>query len=60
MLLDIGDLPTRHNHVLALEQKHVERLLAGWVDELGVTILRGHEVTGLAQDDGGVDVRLAD
>ena len=60
VLLDIGDLPTRHNHVLALEQKHVERLLAGWVDELGVTILRGHEVTGLAQDDGGVDVRLAD
>ena len=60
VLLDIGDLPTRHNHVLALEQKHVERILAAWVDELGVAVLRGREVAGLAQDDGGVDVRLAD
>src|SRR5579864_2940438 len=59
-LLDISDFPTRHNYGLALWQSHVERILAGWIDELGVPIYRGHEVTGLAQDDGGVDVTLSD
>ena len=60
MLLDIGDLPTRHGHVLALEQKHVERHLAEWIAELGVPVLRGRDVTGFAQDDDGVDVDLSD
>jgi 2-polyprenyl-6-methoxyphenol hydroxylase-like FAD-dependent oxidoreductase len=57
--LDITDFPTRHNYVLALWQSHFERILAGWIDELGVPIMRGHEVTGLAQDDTGVDVELS-
>ncbi|HSK05736.1 MAG TPA: FAD-dependent monooxygenase [Kofleriaceae bacterium] len=56
--LDISDLPTRHNYVLALWQNHIERTLAAWVDELAVPIYRGHEVTGFAQDDTGVDVEL--
>ena len=60
MLLDIGDLPTRHGHVLALEQKHVEQLLAEWIAELGVPVLRGRDATGFAQDDAGVDVDLSD
>src|SRR3954451_20635306 len=55
----IGDFPTRHNYVLALSQEHIERILAGWVDELPVTIYRGREVTGFAQDDGGVDVETS-
>ncbi|HEY0745203.1 MAG TPA: FAD-dependent monooxygenase [Steroidobacteraceae bacterium] len=38
----------------------IERILAGWVDELGVSIYRGREVTGFAQDDTGVDVELSD
>ena len=38
--LDISDFPTRHNYILALWQSHFERILAGWVDELGVPILR--------------------
>jgi len=59
-LLDISDFPTRHNYGLGLWQNHIERILAGWVGELEVTIHRGHEVTGLVQDDTGVDVRLAD
>jgi 3-(3-hydroxy-phenyl)propionate hydroxylase len=59
MPLDIADLPTRHNHVLGLWQRHIERLLAGWVEELGVPVLRGREVVGLAQDDDGVDVALS-
>src|SRR5215470_1710205 len=54
--LDISDFPTRHNYVLALWQSHFERILAGWVAELGVPTLRGTEVVGFAQDDSGVDV----
>jgi 3-(3-hydroxy-phenyl)propionate hydroxylase len=58
--LDISDFPTRHNYVLGLWQKHIERILAEWVGELAVPIFRGHEVTGFAQDDTGVDVELSD
>src|SRR5436190_9245638 len=54
--LDISDFPTRHNYLLGLWQNHIERILAGWVDELAVPIYRGREVTGFAQDDTGVDV----
>ncbi len=57
--LDISDFPTRHNYGLGLWQKHIERILAGWVDELAVPIYRGREVTGFAQDDTGVDVVLS-
>jgi 3-(3-hydroxy-phenyl)propionate hydroxylase len=57
--LDISDFPTRHNYLLALWQSHFERILAGWVDELGVPILRRCEVVGFAQDDSGVDVELS-
>jgi 3-(3-hydroxy-phenyl)propionate hydroxylase len=58
--LDIGDFPTRHPYGLALRQRHVERLLAGWVDEGSVPIYRGRDVTGFAQDDAGVTIELAD
>jgi 3-(3-hydroxy-phenyl)propionate hydroxylase len=58
--LDISDFPTRHNYVLGLWQNHTERILAEWVGELPVTIYRGRDVTGFAQDDTGVDVALAD
>ena len=58
--LDISDFPSRHPYVLGLWQNHIERILAGWVDELPVTIHRGCEVTGFAQDDTGVDVELSD
>jgi 2-polyprenyl-6-methoxyphenol hydroxylase-like FAD-dependent oxidoreductase len=58
--LDIGDFPTRHPYGLALWQNDMERILAGWVAELAVPIYRGREVTGVAQDCGGVDVELAD
>jgi len=58
--LDISDFPTRHPYGLALWQHHIERILAGWVGELGVPIYRGREVTGFAQGDTGVDLALAD
>jgi 2-polyprenyl-6-methoxyphenol hydroxylase-like FAD-dependent oxidoreductase len=40
--------------------EHIERILAGWVRELGVPIYYGREVTGFAQDDAGVDIELSD
>ena len=58
--LDISDFPTRHPYGLGLWQKHIERILAGWVAELGVPIYREREVIGFAQDDTGVDVELSD
>jgi 2-polyprenyl-6-methoxyphenol hydroxylase-like FAD-dependent oxidoreductase len=57
--LDISDFPTRHNYGLGLWQNHIERILAGWVDELEVPIYREREVTGFAQDDTGVNVELS-
>src|SRR4029450_3054876 len=56
--LDISDFPTRHNYGLGLWQKHIERILAGWVGELAVAVYLAREVTGFAQDDTGVDVGL--
>jgi 2-polyprenyl-6-methoxyphenol hydroxylase-like FAD-dependent oxidoreductase len=53
-----SDIPTRHNYVLALTQKHIERILAEWVVELKVPIHYGIDVTGFAQDDEVVDVSL--
>jgi 2-polyprenyl-6-methoxyphenol hydroxylase-like FAD-dependent oxidoreductase len=57
--LDISDFPTRHNYGLALWQSHFEPILADWVGELGVPILRGCEVVGFVQDDTGVDVEIS-
>ncbi|MGN6406531.1 FAD-dependent monooxygenase [Sinomonas sp.] len=58
--LDISDFPTRHNYGLGLAQQHIERILADWVDELGVSVYRGRDVTGFAQDAAGVVVNLVD
>ncbi len=58
--MDISDFPTRHNYGLGLWQNQIERILAGWVHELRVPIYYGIEVTGLTQDDTGVDVQLSD
>ncbi len=58
--LDISDFPTRHNYGLALLQSHFERIMSGWIDELGVRVMRTREVVGFAQNDDGVDVSLTD
>ena len=60
IVLDISDFPTRHNYGLALMQVHIERILAGWVEELAVPIYRGLDMTGFSQDETGVDVALSD
>ena len=58
--LDISDFPTRHNYGLALWQRRIEEIMADWVDELGVPIYRGREVTGFTQDDTGVEIEISD
>jgi len=58
--LDLRDAPTRFPFTLGLWQSRIEEILAHWVGELGVPIYRSREVTGFAQDDDGVDVRISD
>ncbi|HVV35849.1 MAG TPA: FAD-dependent monooxygenase [Acidimicrobiales bacterium] len=61
IFLDISDFPTRHNYLLGLWQRDIERILAGWVlDELGAPIMRRRDVRGFVQDDDGVTVTLDD
>jgi len=58
--LDISDFPTRHNYGLGLRQKHIERIMAGWVSELAVPIYRSRELTCFVQDETGVTIELSD
>jgi 2-polyprenyl-6-methoxyphenol hydroxylase-like FAD-dependent oxidoreductase len=58
-LLDIGDFPTRHPYFLGIFQNQIERIMAAWIAELPAHVYYGSEVTGFAQDEDGVDVRLA-
>lgn len=58
--LSIADFPTRHPYSLGLWQNHIERILAGWINELPVTVYRGREVTAFTQDESCVDVALSD
>jgi 2-polyprenyl-6-methoxyphenol hydroxylase-like FAD-dependent oxidoreductase len=57
---DISGFPTRHPYSLGLRQNHIERILAGWVEELKVPMYRGREVIGFTQDEADVDVALSD
>ncbi|MFF1254891.1 FAD-dependent monooxygenase [Pseudarthrobacter sp. NPDC058329] len=57
---DISNFPTRHPYGLGLWQNHIERILAGWVEELGVAVYRGRDVTALAQDGDSAAVELSD
>ena len=59
VVLDMSDFPTRHPYALGLWQNHIERIMAGWVAELGVPTDYGSAVTGFTQGEAGVDVRLA-
>ncbi len=59
-VLDMSDFPTRHPYSLGIWQNQIERIMAAWIAELPVQIRYGEEVTSFAQDDGGVEVELAD
>jgi 2-polyprenyl-6-methoxyphenol hydroxylase-like FAD-dependent oxidoreductase len=54
--LDFSFLPTRYPFTLFLPQRRTEELLEEHLAELGVPYLRRHAVTGLRQDETGVDV----
>ncbi len=55
-----ADLDTAHDYVLGIPQPVTDSLLAERAVELGAQVRRGHEVTGLEQDEDGVTVALAD
>jgi 2-polyprenyl-6-methoxyphenol hydroxylase-like FAD-dependent oxidoreductase len=59
IFFDTADLPTRHNYGLGLQQHRIERILADWIIELGVSIHYGREVIGFAQDATGVDLAVS-
>ena len=54
--LDFAFLPTRYPFTLFLPQRRTEELLEEHLAELGVPYLRQHAVTGLRQDESGVDL----
>jgi len=58
--LDISDFPTRRNYVLGLWQPAIERILLGWVSELGVPILRSRAVTGLVTSESHLGIEVSD
>ncbi len=57
---DLSTMPSRFPFGLGLWQTHTERLLLGWIGELGVPVIRGRELTGLAETADGVTVTLGD
>ncbi len=56
--LDFSFLPTRYPFTLFLPQRRTEELLEEHLAELGVPYLRRHAVTGLRQDEAGVDLHV--
>ena len=54
--LDFSFLNTRYPYTLFLPQRRTEELLEEHLAELGVPYLRQHAVTGLRQDETGVDL----
>ena len=57
--LSLGELPTRFGMVLIVPQSGTEKVLRTRADELGVEIVSGAEVVGLAQDGDGVSLQCA-
>ncbi|RBQ20854.1 rifampin monooxygenase [Spongiactinospora rosea] len=55
-----GGLDTAHAYLLGIPQTITDRLLGERAAELGAEIRRGHELTGLSQDDDGVTAEIAD
>jgi 2-polyprenyl-6-methoxyphenol hydroxylase-like FAD-dependent oxidoreductase len=54
--LDFSGLDTRYPYTLFLPQRRTEELLEEHLAELGVPCLRRHTVTGLRQDQAGVEL----
>ncbi|WP_328633456.1 FAD-dependent monooxygenase [Streptomyces sp. NBC_00356] len=58
LVLELGELPSRFNHLLVVPQYEVERLLERRAVDAGVTFAYETEVTGLAQDADGVTLHV--
>ncbi len=58
--LNLRELPSRFAMLFIAPQSGTEQVLQMRTDKLGVPIVRGAEVVGLAQDDDGVTVDCAD
>ncbi|MCZ0983335.1 FAD-dependent monooxygenase [Streptomyces diastatochromogenes] len=56
--LDLTVLAAAHRAARTVPQSRTEAVLEGWARELGADIRRGQEVTGLTEDDEGVDVTV--
>ncbi|MFH0246481.1 FAD-dependent monooxygenase [Streptomyces sp. HK10] len=56
--IDLRVLAEDHHGHRGVPQFRTERMLEGWVSDLGVPILRGHEVTAFRQNDDGVVVAV--
>ncbi|HEX4832019.1 MAG TPA: FAD-dependent monooxygenase, partial [Trebonia sp.] len=56
--IDLGMLDEDHSGVLGLSQVRTENALRAWLSDLGVPVLRGHEVTGLRQGPDDVTVTI--
>jgi 2-polyprenyl-6-methoxyphenol hydroxylase-like FAD-dependent oxidoreductase len=57
--LDFSFLDTRYPYTLFLPQRRTEELLERHLAELGVPYLREHAVTGVRQDENGVDLDVS-
>jgi len=57
--LDFSFLDTRYPFTLFLPQRRTEELLSEHLAELGVPVLRSHDVTGVRQSGTGVEVDVA-
>ncbi|MFJ8779715.1 FAD-dependent monooxygenase [Streptomyces sp. NPDC102476] len=58
LTIDLGDLPSRFNHLLVLPQYEVEKALERRAVDAGVDFRYETEVTGLSQDGNGVTVEV--
>jgi 2-polyprenyl-6-methoxyphenol hydroxylase-like FAD-dependent oxidoreductase len=56
--LDPGKLTERHNSTFIVSQANVERRLEEHAVKIGADVRRGHEITGVDQDDTGVAVSV--
>jgi 2-polyprenyl-6-methoxyphenol hydroxylase-like FAD-dependent oxidoreductase len=54
--IDLSMLDETHNGVLGLSQARTEKMLTGWLADLGVPVRRGYEAVGLRQATDGVVV----
>lgn len=59
MPLNLGKLDDNTLYTLPVPQRRIEQVLEERARELEVEIRRGHELTGLSQDDDGVTVEVA-